>query len=137
LLFVNDICSKIQHSKFLLYLDFSTNMASSSISKNDTRLETFCLIWLDANSQDTRDTEQKLRSIINRFMKFKDVEKCQKYIENQSQKDRIVLIVNGRLGREIVPCIHMLRQVISIYVYCMDKEGNKQWADKFLKVKYV
>ncbi|CAF4911878.1 unnamed protein product, partial [Rotaria magnacalcarata] len=34
---------------------------------DDMRLEIFCLIWLDANSnaKDTRDTEQKLRSIIN------------------------------------------------------------------------
>ena len=110
--------------------DFATNSA-------DMHLEIFCLTWLDASAdaKDMRDTEQKLRAIINRLKRFQDVNKCQQYIEQQSQKDRIVMIVSGRLGREIVPSIHELRQVISIYVYCMDKIGNKQWADKFAKVK--
>ncbi|CAF5160798.1 unnamed protein product, partial [Rotaria sp. Silwood1] len=47
------------------------------------------------------------------------------------------MIVSGRLGREIVPSIYELRQVISIYVYFTDKESNKKWADKFAKIKAV
>ncbi|CAF3998576.1 unnamed protein product [Rotaria sordida] len=106
---------------------------------DDPNLEIFCLVWLDANVnvKDFRDTEQKLRSIINRFKKFQDVEQCRKYIERRSQKDRLVIIASGRLGRELVPSIHKLRQVISIYVYCMDKKSNKEWANKFSKIKDV
>ncbi|CAM4840345.1 unnamed protein product, partial [Rotaria magnacalcarata] len=106
---------------------------------DDMHLEIFCLIWLDLNTsaKEKRDTEQKLRSIINHLKKFQDVKQCQQYIEERSHKERIIMIVSGRLGREIVPSIHELRQVISIYVYCMDKEGNKKWADKFAKVKAV
>ncbi|CAF4524477.1 unnamed protein product, partial [Rotaria sp. Silwood2] len=103
------------------------------------QLEDFCLIWLDdsANAKDNRDTEQKLRSIINTLRKFQDVKHCQKFIEERSQNERVVMIVSGRLGREIVPSIHKIRQIISIYVYCMDKERNKQWAVNFPKVKDV
>ncbi|CAF0813490.1 unnamed protein product [Didymodactylos carnosus] len=106
---------------------------------DNQNLEIFCLIWLDANAnvKDARATEQKLRSIINQLKKFQDVAQCQKYIEKCSQNERLVMIVSGRLGREIVPSIYKLRQVISIYVYCMDKESNKKWADKFAKVKAV
>ncbi|CAF2075378.1 unnamed protein product [Rotaria magnacalcarata] len=116
--------------------------AISSTDKIDTnveddRLESFRLIWLDANPKETRDTEQKLRSVINYLIKFQDVKHCQKYIEQRSQKDRIVMIVSGQLGREIVPSIHKIRQIISIYVYCMNKIGNKPWADKYAKVKAV
>ncbi|CAF5033552.1 unnamed protein product, partial [Rotaria sp. Silwood1] len=112
--------------------DFLTNA-------NDQQLEIFCLIWLDdnINTKDNRDTEQKLRAVINRLEKFQDVKQCQKYIEERSQSERVVTIVNGRLGREIVTSIYKLRQVISIYVYCTDKEGNKKWADKFAKIKAV
>ncbi|CAF3299344.1 unnamed protein product [Rotaria sp. Silwood2] len=108
-------------------------------TSEDMRLEIFCLIWLDSNitAKDNRDTEQRLRSIINRFKKFQDVKECQTYIEHQSQQDRIVMITSGSLGQEIVSSIHKLRQVISIYVYCMDKQRNKQWADKFPKVKAI
>ncbi|CAF4524151.1 unnamed protein product, partial [Rotaria socialis] len=120
---------------------------ASAISSNDDfytadedmRLEIFHLIWLDANAngKETRDTEQKLRSIINNLKKFQDVKQCQKYIEERSKNDRLVMIVSGQFGREIVPFIHELRQVISIYVYCFDKVRNKQWSDKFSKVKAV
>ncbi|CAF4398940.1 unnamed protein product, partial [Rotaria sp. Silwood2] len=111
----------------------------SHTKTDDMRLEIFCLIWLDANAnvEENRNTEQRLHSIINRLMKFQDIKQCQKYIEERSQKDRLVMIVNGRLGREIVPSIHKLRQVIAIYVYCMDKTSNEQWARKFPKVKAV
>ncbi|CAF3774854.1 unnamed protein product, partial [Rotaria sp. Silwood1] len=112
--------------------DFHTNT-------DDMRLEIFCLIWLDtnANATEIRDTEQRLRSIINHLKKFKDVEQCQKYIEERSQKDRLGMLVSGQFVREIVPVIHQLRQVISIYVYCFDKKRNEKWACKFAKVKAV
>ena len=86
------------------------------------------------NVNETRTTEQKLRSIINHLKKFQDVKQCQQYIEQTSQKDRLVLIVSGQMGQELVHSIHKLRQIISIYVYCMDKKRNEEWACKFGKV---
>lgn len=98
-------------------------------------LEIFCLVWLDAGSsgKDGRDTEQQLRSIINRLKKFQDIDSCENYINTRTLKERVVMIVSGQLGRKIVPSIHHLRQVISIYVYCMDKEGNKKWSRDYKK----
>lgn len=101
---------------------------------NDAHAEIFCLVWLDANPAETRSTEQKLRSIVNHLKKFQDVGSCQNFIEKRSKNDRLIMIVSGRLGQEIVPHIHNLRQVISIYVYCMDIERNKKWSSKFKKV---
>ncbi|CAF1464109.1 unnamed protein product [Adineta steineri] len=121
-------------------------MASASLStdvshskSDEMHLEIFCLLWLDASSttKEGRDTEPKLRSIINHLKKFHDTAQCQKYIHERSTKERVVMIVSGRLGREIVPSIHHLRQVISIYVYCMDKEGNEKWARNYKKIKAV
>ncbi|CAF1000781.1 unnamed protein product [Adineta steineri] len=114
-------------------------MMTFCTNTDDKSLEIFSIIWLDANVyvKDTRKTEVKLRSIINHIKKFQDIKQCQQYIEQTSQKDRLILIVSGRLGQEIVPYIHQLRQVISIYVYCMDKNSNEQWAYKFSKIKSV
>ncbi|CAF1020693.1 unnamed protein product [Adineta steineri] len=108
-------------------------------NNDDKSLEIFSIIWLDANVdvKGARNTEVKLRSIINHIKKFQDVKQCQQYIKQASQKDRLVIIVSGRLGLEIVPYIHQLRQVISIYVYCMDKKNNEKWAYKFSKIKSV
>lgn len=100
-------------------------------------VELFNLIWLDATATDeeTKKSEERLRSIINHLTRFADIEECQEYIEQQSQKDRLILIVSGQMGQEIVPAIHKLRQVISIYIYCMNEKKHKEWASKFKKVK--
>ncbi|CAF3836789.1 unnamed protein product [Rotaria sp. Silwood1] len=82
-------------------------------------LETFCLIWLDAstNVKVNQDAEQKL--------------------QERSENERVIIIVNDELGRVIIPSIFKLRQVISIYIYDTDKERNKEWIEKFTKIKAV
>jgi response regulator RpfG family c-di-GMP phosphodiesterase len=95
------------------------------------------VIWLDANDNaaEVQSRQEKLQTITNHVKTFKDVQQCQNYIEERPQSDRLIMIVNGRLGQEIVPAIHKLPQVISIYVYCFDIVLNKKWANKFPKVK--
>ena len=68
---------------------------------------------------------------------FDDQNQCLQRILSLSTQDRLVLIVSGRCGRQLVPQIHHLRQVSSIYVYCMDKKANEQWAKDFIKIKSV
>lgn len=101
--------------------------------------ELYSLIWLDemAIDEETKTAEQQLRSIINDLTRFRDVKECYQYIERQSQKDRIILVVSGKMGREIVPSIHKLRQITSIYVYCMDEKSNKKWTCQYKKIKAV
>ncbi|CAF3680524.1 unnamed protein product [Adineta steineri] len=118
-------------------------MASASNkvpNSTDGNLETYSLIWLDGKVNKTEEnlkTQQKLRQIINHLKTFTDKEQCQEYISSVSQQDRLVIIVSGHFGRQLVPIIHPLRQVSSIYVYCMDKKANEQWANEFNKVKGV
>jgi tetratricopeptide (TPR) repeat protein len=105
-------------------------------SKN---LETFSLIWLDGivnDSVENIETQQRLRTFINHLKTFQTSANCIQYIESLP-KDRFVLIVSGRLGQEVVPEIHHLRQVYSVYVYCLDKERNERWAKRYPKIKGV
>jgi hypothetical protein len=110
---------------------------SKALVSNDDNLETFSLLWLDAQvntTEDNRQTQQKLRQIINHLKTFDDQEQCHQYILSLSPQDRLVLIISGRCGRQLVPQIHQLRQLSSVYVYCMDKQANEQWAKDFTKV---
>jgi DNA-binding MurR/RpiR family transcriptional regulator len=103
----------------------------------DENLETYCLIWLDASvnsSQENRQAQQKLRASINHLLTFEDDHRCLEYIHSLSKDDRIVLIISGRLGRILVPKVAHLRQIISVYVYCMDRKGHEQWAQHVSKV---
>jgi hypothetical protein len=115
--------------------------AAKKINENndspDDNLETFGLLWLDANvdtSEENRQAQKQLRHIINHLKIFDNQNLCQQYILSVSSQNRLILIVSGRLGQEIVPHIHHLRQISSIYVYCMDKKTNEKWAKHFTKV---
>ncbi|CAF3834511.1 unnamed protein product [Adineta steineri] len=114
-------------------------MAALSSIPQCQNLETFTLVWLDSLvniSQENIDTKVLLRNAINNLQAFDDSDKCVEYIQLVSE-ERIVLIVSGRLGREVVPRIHQLPHLIAIYVYCTDKKRNEEWANNYMKIKDV
>jgi len=113
---------------------------SKSLQVSADNLETFSIFWLDEQvntTEDNRNTHLKLREIINHLKTFDDLGECYQRILSLSTQDRLILIVSGRCGRILVPQIHHLRQVSSIYVYCMDKKANELWAKDFIKIKSV
>jgi len=116
----------------------ATASATSQIdSVMEDNLETFLLYWLDAEvniSDHNKIVQKQLNSIVNHLEIFDDLSQCQQTIESLSKQDRLILIVSGRLGRQIVPQIHHLRQLLSIYVYCTDKLLNEEWSKQFRKV---
>ncbi|CAF3132461.1 unnamed protein product [Rotaria sp. Silwood2] len=116
----------------------STTLANSI--ETNQNLETYCLIWLDSSVNKSKENiyaQQILRTSINHLLTFEDDELCLQYIDGLSNDDRVVLIVSGRLGQTIVPQVAFLRNIVSIYVYCMDKQANEQWTQHFSKVKGV
>lgn len=99
--------------------------------------DTFPLIWLDSlvnTSQENLDGQKLIRSSIDHLKTFENIERCEEYIRSISHNERIILIVSSRLARDIIPRIHQLRQVSSIYIYCLDKSANEQWAKQYKKV---
>lgn len=112
-------------------------MIETLLKMADKNLETYSLVWLDAsvnNSKENLDAQQRLRSLINHLKTFEQIDQCEQYIQSVSPQDRIVLVVSGQLGEQIVPRIHQLRQVSVIYIYCTDRKKNEQWAKEFAKV---
>ncbi len=115
-------------------------MGAVSRKLNNNISETLSLIWLDAtvgSSQQNIDAQHQLRKLIDHLQTFTDSDQCEQYIRSASTDNRIILIVSGHLGRVVVPRIHRLRHVLSIYVYCMDKTKNKQWTNEFKKVSCI
>jgi hypothetical protein len=108
--------------------------------QQNENLETYCLIWLDASVNDSQENiqaQKQLRTSINHLITFEDEQLCFEYILSVPKDDRIIFIVSGRLGQILVPKIVQFRQIASIYVYCMNKEANEQWAKHFHKVEIL
>ena len=118
-------------------------MTKSSSQSNGSptirgNLETFSLIWLDHNTNNSNENErieQDLRKVINHLIKFEDEQECQKYIEERLEEDRLILILHDLSSYTLVPRIHQLPQVYSIYIDCTSTPVNQEWIHKFSKVK--
>jgi hypothetical protein len=103
----------------------------------EKNLETYSLIWLDSsvnNSQENIQAQNILRTSINHLLTFENDEFCLRFIDGLSDDDRVILIVNGQFGQIIVPQVALLRQIISIYIYCRNKNFHEHWAKDFPKV---
>ncbi len=86
--------------------------------------------------EENLNAQQRIRSTINYVKTFEESAECELHIKSMPEGDRVVLIVSGMLGREIVPRINHIQQLSSIYVFCFDTKAHKEWARKFQKVKY-
>lgn len=106
----------------------------------NSNCETFSLIWLDAtvnNCQENINAQHELRKSIDRLKTFTDHNQCERYIRSVPVNNQIILVVSGHLGQVIVPRIHSLQQISSIYIYCMDKAKHEQWSKQYEKVTYI
>jgi hypothetical protein len=102
-----------------------------------SNLESFICLWLDKTvntSEDNIETQKDLRQIINDLRTFDNSDQCEQYIR-QITEEKVVLIVSGAFGRQIVPRLHNLPQFSACYVFCQDKKANEEWASKYHKVK--
>ncbi|CAF1269285.1 unnamed protein product [Adineta steineri] len=110
------------------------------MTSEEKNLEDFFLVWLDANVNNLKmniDVQQQLRKCIRNPQTFDDINKCELYIRFVPVDQRVVLIVNNNLGQEIVPRIHQLQQVSSIYLYDTNQEAKEEWTKDYVKIKGV
>ena len=96
-----------------------------------------CLIWLDASADKSKEnvaTQKQLQKANALFETFEDAQVCENFMRLGNKDSRLVLIVGGHIGRQIVPKIHDLPQIAGIFIYCMDKDANEKWARTQKKV---
>ncbi|UJR19637.1 hypothetical protein I4U23_022771 [Adineta vaga] len=125
-----------------------TSSKSSSVSKETRRrrhldirkIQNVLLIWLDSNidenNKDYENTITQLRCVVNDLNIYTDGAQCIQFIE--TIKDRkACIIISGSLGQLIVPSVHNLSQVDSIFIFCGNKQRHEVWAQTWPKIKGV
>ncbi|CAF4570658.1 unnamed protein product [Rotaria socialis] len=111
-----------------------------STEKREDNLETYSLVWLEPAVNKVKEfieAQSRLRKLINHLQTFEDVEQCESYIKSVSKENRIIFISNDRLGQEVVPRIHLLRQIFTIYIFKSDNKRSNDWTKNFEKVKGI
>jgi tetratricopeptide (TPR) repeat protein len=98
------------------------------------------LVWLDNNiddnNDDCRNTVTQLRRAVHNINKFTDGDQCIQFLETVDQ-EKACMIISGSLGQHIVPRVHGMSQVDSIFIFCGNKKRHEEWAKQWPKIKGV
>ncbi|CAF4134465.1 unnamed protein product, partial [Adineta steineri] len=104
------------------------------------RMQNALLIWLDnnisENNADCSNTIKQLKRVVNNINTFTDGDQCVEFIQTINN-NKVCMIVSGSLGKYIVPHVHDMSQVDTIFIFCNNQEWHKQWAKEWPKIKGV
>ena len=119
--------------------------AQSTTRPKDVRqrgrmVQNVVLIWLDRNinekNSDYQNTIIQLRRVVNTINTFTDVDKCIQFLDDMAD-EKACMIISGALGAQIVPRVHNLSQVDSIFIFGSNPKYHKQWIKDWSKIKGV
>ncbi|CAF2667815.1 unnamed protein product [Rotaria sp. Silwood2] len=106
----------------------------------DDIVQNFLLIWLDAkvdeSSEGYSNSIKHLQRTVNIIETFQDTEECVDYI-SKIQNATAFLIISDDLCETVVPRIHDMTQLYSIYVFCRKQSTYEEWATDWSKVKGI
>ena len=98
------------------------------------------LIWLDNNineeDDDCRNTLTKLRAVVDTVQTYTNVDHCVEFLQKVTN-DKIYIIISGFLGELMVPQIHNITHVDTIFIFCDNKQYGEQLAKEWSKIKGV
>ena len=98
------------------------------------------LIWLDTNinedNSDCRNTVSHLRHVVHVINLFADAEECIHFL-GDVEDEKVCMIISGCLGQQIVPLVHNMLQVNSIFIFCDNQKYDEGWIKDWSKIKGV
>ncbi|CAF1168642.1 unnamed protein product [Adineta steineri] len=114
--------------------------AATDRRMNMQRMQNVLLIWLDSNinenNADCSNTIKQLKRVVNNINTFTNGEECVEFIQTINN-NKVCMIVSGSLGKHIVPHVHDMSQVDTIFIFCNNQEWHKQWTKEWSKIKGV
>jgi tetratricopeptide (TPR) repeat protein len=91
---------------------------------------------IDENNKHYQNTINQLQHVVNTIYKFTDGEKCIEFI-NSMNDENICMIIEDSLGQQIVPYVHNMPQMDSIFIFSADTKQHEQWTKNWFKIKGV
>ena len=119
---------------------------SGTVVSSDTnqswrsRSQSYLLIWADSSlnekEEDYQSTLRHLRSVVNEVHLLTTPAQCITFL-NEMDKQKAFIISSGALGRDLVPEIHDIAPVDTIYIFCANKQRHEGWAKQWPKIQGV
>ena len=109
-------------------------------SNSEIIVQNFLLVWLHDSLDETKDDFQnsliQLRSIVNTVHNFTNADQCVDFITDIND-ETIFMIISRTFGEIIIPIIHNISQLDSIFVLCNNTTNDANLAQSWSKVKGV
>jgi tetratricopeptide (TPR) repeat protein len=119
---------------------FKTSMDTGAIHSRQRIAQNFLLIWLDANIDESTDDHQstvaQLRSVVNNINIFTKRDKAIDFL-TEVYGMKTFLITDDTIGQQIVPLIHDIPQLDSIYIFSNKQIQHEAWTKKWVKITGV
>ncbi|CAF1173538.1 unnamed protein product [Adineta ricciae] len=107
---------------------------------NIEQMQEILVVWLDtginSNNPDYQNVIQQLQCVIDDIHTFTNNDECIDCILTLTDTN-VCLITSGSLGQLILPCIHDISNIDSIFIFCDHQNRHEQWAKHWCKVKSV
>lgn len=104
-------------------------------------LESLILIWLDMTNVFNNAIEIKMRTIIDYFKLFKQIQECDEYIRKIQHQDIFIIIsIKSEKKNQIerfLSSISQLERVHEIYVYLVGENNCQNWNVTYSKVRSI
>ena len=124
-------------SSSVAFNDASNEVQQPLTEHNDVKnKESSTLIWFDptiGSNQDTEHTKQQLRSINDYVIFHTDLDECIRSIQS-IDKEKVFLITSGVKAPLLLPHVSELRQLDSVFVFCMNRDRYKHLLDEYAKI---
>jgi hypothetical protein len=78
----------------------------------------------------------QLRRIFNTIDTLTDINLCVNFL-SQIKDEKVFMIISGKLGQLVLPNIHDLPQLHSVYIFCENNSIHEKWMKDWGKVKDV
>ena len=107
---------------------------------NIQMVQNILLIWLDnkidTNDPDYRNIITRLRCVVNSINIFTNHDQCVNFLRDISNEN-ICMIISSALCQNIVPLIHDIAQLHTIFIFCGGKAEHEQWARAWSKINGI
>ncbi|CAF0995543.1 unnamed protein product [Adineta steineri] len=103
--------------------------------------QNFLIVWLDkifneVDHADCIDSITQLREIVNTVQIFSNIDQCIDFISS-IEDEKIFIISSEEFGQTIVPIVHDMSQIHSIYVSSEQTIQDEEWIDEWSKIKGI
>ncbi|CAF2094594.1 unnamed protein product, partial [Rotaria magnacalcarata] len=134
---LNDFNSTNANKKSYINPEIQANERCRSKSRI---VQNFIIIWLDPNIDEFNvkfpNSIARLRSIVSWIKVFTLPDDCVDYLTDVTDEN-VFLFVENSFGKQLVPLIHELPQLYSIFVFCNDNDEQQTWTKEWTKVNGI